>query len=525
MFELSVASKYLTPRWRQLSVSIISMVSILVIALVVWLIVVFFSVTQGLEKSWIQKLTALTAPVRITPTEAYYRSYYYLIDSISSSADYTPKSIGEKFKSSVSDPYNPDIDEELPQRWQMADREADGSLKDIVKKAFQSVSSIQGVKGIKAYDFEMTVGNLRLHLIRPSATSTNNDTALSQTTYLGTFDPYNPSLLHVLLPMSAADTTNLLSLIPKSKQNQASSLVAHLENDAEGAQRLILPTDTLMGEGILLPKSYQHSGALVGDRGYITYFAPTTSSVQEQQLLVYVAGFYDPGIIPIGNKFILANPDVINLIHASQHQEDSSLTNGINVRFEDFSQADHVKAVLEKAFKEAGIASYWKIETYREYEFTKDLLQQLRSERNLWTLLATVIIIVACSNIISMLIILVNDKKSEIGILRSMGASSASIATIFGVCGMVMGAAGSIIGTLAAIVTLRNLQALVDLIGRIQGYDMFNPIFYGNSLPNEFSFEALTFVVITTSFISLVAGIVPAIKASLLRPSTILRAE
>lgn len=525
MFELSVACKYLTPRWRQLSVSIISLVSILVIALVVWLIVVFFSVTHGLEKSWIQKLTALTAPVRITPTEAYYRSYYHQVDSISSASDYTTKSIGEKLRAAQSDPYDYSIDEELPKKWTAPDRHADGSLKDLVKIAFNSIHSVPNVKGMHAADFEMTVGNIRLFLVRPNNAASNKETALSQTTYLGTFEPKNPALQHVILPLSEADKNNLTYALRSTKNSSADGLLARLENEPDGTKKLILPTDTVFGEGILVPKSYRQGGALIGDRGYLTYFAPTTSSVQEQQLPIYIAGFYDPGIIPIGNKFVLANSEVINLVQSSQHQNESTQNNGINVRFNDIAQADEVKAALTDAFKKEGIAPYWTIETYREYEFTKDLLQQLRSERNLWTLLATVIIIVACSNIISMLIILVNDKKLEIGILRSMGASSASIATIFGVCGMVMGAAGSIIGTIAAIFTLKNLQALVDFIGRMQGYDMFNPVFYGNTLPNEFSFEALTFVVLMTSFISLLAGIIPAIKASLLRPSAILRAE
>src|SRR3990170_3332185 len=108
MFELSVAFKYLIPRWRQLSVSIISLISILVIALVVWLIVVFFSVTHGLEKGWVQKLIALTAPVRVSPTDYYYDSYYYLADSVSMSSNYTPKSIGEKLSSPFTDPYDPE---------------------------------------------------------------------------------------------------------------------------------------------------------------------------------------------------------------------------------------------------------------------------------------------------------------------------------------------------------------------------------------------------------------------------------
>jgi len=123
------------------------------------------------------------------------------------------------------------------------------------------------------------------------------------------------------------------------------------------------------------------------------------------------------------------------------------------------------------------------------------------------------------------LIILVNDKKLEIGILRSMGATSVSIATIFGICGMVMGTIGSLIGIFAALLTLRYVNELVGLMSRIQGHDLFNPVFYGTTLPTELSLEALMFVIMTTVAISLLAGIVPAFKASMMRPSAILRAE
>src|SRR5690606_35255447 len=121
---------------RQLSVSIISLISILVISLVVWLIVVFFSVTNGLEKGWIEKLTALTAPVRITPKDAYYQSYYYLIDSISANSDYTSKTIKEKLITSETNPYDSTIDEELPSFFAVPDLNEDGSLKDLIKEAY-----------------------------------------------------------------------------------------------------------------------------------------------------------------------------------------------------------------------------------------------------------------------------------------------------------------------------------------------------------------------------------------------------
>lgn len=713
MFELSVAGKYLTPKWRQLSVSIISLISILVIALVVWLIVVFFSVTNGLEKSWIEKLVALTAPVRITPTEDYYNSYYYLADSISATSDYTLKSIGEKYSASTPDPYDPQVDEELPITWPKPDLNKDGQLKDLVKLAYEAIDSLNG--DVQAKDFEMTGGHLNLQLVRhrtvdvvspvnqPNAFTT---ATLSQAAYLSSFDPSNQLLTKAILPLTARDAVNILTLLevagspsyevsdhpesipavdlqsylaeffkavdikelttppatwnlprhllpengvlsawalykndklvrvvipqeahtrPNSVQNgtddgyqaeavqikiqdkeisllakgkeaislpkyipialaeniplsaqldtdslrtvkKPSNIVLNLQTRIQGhplagkaplknlvisrlelsppstadihnpflwnfTQRQnntsshILPSNTYFGEGILLPRSFRDVGVAIGDQGSVSYAAPTTSSVQEQRIPIFVAGFYEPGVIPTGGKIILVNPEVTSIIRSSISQNDTAMTNGINVRFDNLNQAEIIKHKLQAALADRGIANYWNVETYRDYEFTKDLIKQLQSEKNLFTLLATIIILVACSNIISMLIILVNDKKMEIGILRSMGATSFSIAFIFGTCGVFMGVAGSLMGTLAAIATLKNLPLLVNTISRIQGHDMFNPVYFGENLPTELSLEALLFVIVATTVISLLAGLVPAIKASLVRPSTILRSE
>ena len=51
-----------------------------------------------------RELVALNAPVRMTPPEAYYQSYYYLIDSVSVDSDYSSKTIAEKLESSLTDP-------------------------------------------------------------------------------------------------------------------------------------------------------------------------------------------------------------------------------------------------------------------------------------------------------------------------------------------------------------------------------------------------------------------------------------
>lgn len=699
MFELSVAYKYLIPRWRQLSVSIISLVSTLVIALVVWLIVVFFSVKDGLESSWIEKITALTAPVRLVPTEKYYHSYYYLADTISAHSDYTAKTISEKLLALKTDPYDPLNDEEMPLEWQSPDRDQEGKLKDLVKLAFLAATSLRDIEGLQATDFETTAANLRLRLLRNlQDMDKQSQQFLEHASLLGSFDADTASMAKALIEPSATDFNNLLHMQGISSDNikeetpttvhtfernellnhlqnffqaikilslktppqgwrlpqefltntelqaaavfkdnklvrmivpavkdRAAFLVNQLKNEGWTATQVLLKIDqegnvegnilggeefkqvapwsmitlegnfefkaeliessiksvksiknllfeisgniqdyplngkialdrleiaqakikdnssnafmattypkgihmpqTTSGEPILLPKSFKESGALIGDQGYLSYFSPTPSTIQEQRIPVFIAGFYDPGIIPIGGKYILADRNLPALIRASYNQENTHFSNGINVRFKNIGDASKVKAELEKAFQKAEIAPYWKIETYHEYEFSKDIIQQLQSEKNLFSLISLVIIIVACSNIISMLIILVNDKKLEIGILRSMGATSASIATIFGICGMVMGTIGSLVGILAAVLTLRYVNELVSLMSRLQGHDLFNPIFYGTTLPTELSLEALMFVIMTTVAISLFAGIVPAFKASMMRPSAILRAE
>jgi lipoprotein-releasing system permease protein len=708
MFELSVASKYLIPRKRQLSVSIISLISVLVIALVVWLIVVFFSVTNGLEKNWISKLITLTAPVRVTPTDAYYNSYYYLIDTISDDSNYSSKTIGEKLEAASTDPYNPDVDEEIPAFWPEPDQHSDGSVKDLVKILYQSIDQVGGASQLRAKEFQMTGTHISLQLHRYAAKIQGHNifgstahSELSYPAYLGNFESDNTPLKNTLLPVTEADLTNFLTqmhdlnqnfpdeigrhdqamtpeqingqinnfmdlidirrlktrlphwtiprtLLPlncrwdacavvnqdkilrivipqQANENEAvhkymeeqglksligqliieegephftsnhgvtqalsqrvpislaggSVLSAELDKESlktahrpenvqfnvsaaiqgtmmkgeipyrnleidlatvtdrssppwvhqvqsdKGMGELVLPRNELGGEGVILPKNFKDAGVLLGDRGTLSYFAPTTSVLQEQLIPIYVAGFYDPGLIPIGGKFILANPETTALIRGS-HQQDNKLdiTNGVNIRLSSLDQAVSIKEKLQEALKNRGIARYWTVESYKDYEFTKEIMQELQSQKHLFMLIAIVIILVACSNIISMLIILVNDKKIEIGILRSMGATSASIALIFGSAGAIIGILGSAIGITAAIITLNNLDILIGWLSQMQGHEMFSSSLYGQFLPSELSFEALAFVLGATVAISLLAGIVPAVKACMLKPSQILR--
>ena len=284
-------------------------------------------------------------------------------------------------------------------------------------------------------------------------------------------------------------------------------------------------TSSALGEGLLVAKHFQKNGVCMGDRGTLSYYSFTGSSMQEQQIPIYVAGFYDPGVIPLGNKLIFADPEITATLRSNSEVADPMLGNGISIWLDNLQDAHKVKEDLIATLNTRGIGKYWSVQSYHDYELTRPILEQLKSDKNLFTLIALIILVVACSNIISMLILLVNDKRKEIGILQSMGASPKSIAAIFGLCGFITGLISCVLGIGAAILTLKNLKGLVDLLSFLQGRDVFQAVFYGSSLPNSVSYSVLSLVFIATLVISLLAGIIPAIKASRVRPSEILRSE
>jgi ABC-type transport system, involved in lipoprotein release, permease component len=122
-----------------------------------------------------------------------------------------------------------------------------------------------------------------------------------------------------------------------------------------------------------------------------------------------------------------------------------------------------------------------------------------------------------------MLVLLVNDKRKEIAILRSLGASTRQIATLFALAGVIIGLLGFLLGTLIAWVTMAYVGDILQLIGHFQGFDAFDMLLHGADLPSTISSEALSFVGLATLLIALIAGLVPAVRASLLNPSELLK--
>jgi len=453
------------------------------IALVVWLLLLFSSLTEGIEKRWLKTLTAFHAPIKIVPTPKYYSSYYYQIDALSGESGYTTKTIYDKGQTQNRDPYLPGSDEALPKNFPKDDG------KDPVKTALIELERMKKeVASLFFQEYELGGALLKLNLIRPGAFGGASQTTLSQLSYLASFSEENPYL----------------------------SLLQTPEEKIEKPEH---------GYPILLAKNFRDHGVQVGDAGSLCYGSTTATAMQEQRVPVYVSGFYDPGVLNVGNKAILAPRDVVQTINASNRSYliDQSLSNGIQVWFPNIEEVQKIKEKLLFVFEKAEIGEYWSISDYRDYDFAKDLLQQFESDKILFTFIGLVILVIACCNIVSLLLLLVNDKKREIGILQSMGASRMNIATIFGFAGIIMGVISCLIGTVAAWQTLQHIDELLSFLSFFQGHDLLNAAFYGASLPRTLSPSALRLVIIATPLVALCAGLVPAIRAARLQPAAVLR--
>jgi lipoprotein-releasing system permease protein len=150
----------------------------------------------------------------------------------------------------------------------------------------------------------------------------------------------------------------------------------------------------------------------------------------------------------------------------------------------------------------------------------------LNVERNVMFLILTLIILVAAFNIVSSLIMLVNDKQRSIAILRTMGASRQSILRIFLICGASVGVVGTILGGVLGVSFAANIKTIQGWVESLTGVSVFNPVVYFLSeLPAEINISEVLSVLGMALTLSFLATLYPSWKAARCNPAEALRYE
>jgi len=150
----------------------------------------------------------------------------------------------------------------------------------------------------------------------------------------------------------------------------------------------------------------------------------------------------------------------------------------------------------------------------------------IQIEKRMIFIILTLIIMVAAFNLVAMLVMAVTDKQSDIAILRTLGASPASIMKVFIVQGVVIGSLGTLIGVVAGIVTALNIDVLVPAIEHAFNFQILSrEVYYISELPSDLRGAEVIYVTAMSLVLSFVATLYPSWRAARLNPAEALRYE
>ena len=184
---------------------------------------------------------------------------------------------------------------------------------------------------------------------------------------------------------------------------------------------------------------------------------------------------------------------------------------GIEVKLADPFAAGEVGRAVSRTLGYA----YW-VRDWRD--MNRNLFNALQLEKLALFLILTIISLVAAFAILGHLVLLVADKRKEIGILKSIGATRPSIAAVFFAVGMGIYVVGTVAGSAVALtlIWVQNTYKIIRLAGDVYQIDY---------LPMRLSVPDFLMIVVVTMGLSFLATIVPARRAGALNPVDVLRYE
>ncbi|HBX57653.1 lipoprotein-releasing ABC transporter permease subunit [Pseudomonas sp. UBA2684] len=259
-------------------------------------------------------------------------------------------------------------------------------------------------------------------------------------------------------------------------------------------------------------------GVGLGDK--ITFVAPEVT-VTPAGMFPRLKRFTVVGIFHVGAGEIdgyLAMTHIQDLARLQRHQADQ--VQGIRLKFADLFQAPRTAWELAQTL---GDREYYARDWTRTHG---NLYQAIRMEKAMIGLLLLLIVAVAAFNIISTLVMVVTDKKGDIAILRTLGATPRQIMAIFMVQGTVIGVVGTAIGAVLGIFAALNVSAGIAALERVLGMKFLNAdVYFIDYLPSQLMWADVLQVCGAALLLSFLATLYPAWRAARTQPAEALRYE
>ncbi|QBF84380.1 lipoprotein-releasing ABC transporter permease subunit [Shewanella maritima] len=210
-------------------------------------------------------------------------------------------------------------------------------------------------------------------------------------------------------------------------------------------------------------------------------------------------------------RLMRKNPDQVNELRAylSDPFDAPVLAQQITAQFQTHANLE------QNGGKEQGADSITVVDWRQQFGH---LFSAVKMEKNMMSLMLSLIIAVAAFNIVSALVMMVVDKTTDVAVLKTQGLTTQSVMAIFIVQGGLNAVLGLLSGTLAGIVVTLNINSILNAIG-------ISVLGAGQTLPASISVTQIGVIVVGTLFVTLAATLYPAYTAAKVQPATALRYE
>jgi len=192
---------------------------------------------------------------------------------------------------------------------------------------------------------------------------------------------------------------------------------------------------------------------------------------------------------------------------------------GIRLRVDDLLQAPSIAVELSSTLSGNLLLRDWS-------QQNRNYFAAVKTEKRMMFIILTLIIAVAAFNLVSTLVMTVRDKQADIAILRTLGATPASIMKIFMVQGSMVGTLGTVGGVLIGVLVALNIPDIVGFLEHLFGVQFLDKnIYFISSVPSDLHWDDVATIGGMALLFALLSTIYPSYRASGVKPAEALRYE
>ena len=304
-----------------------------------------------------------------------------------------------------------------------------------------------------------------------------------------------PMLLHGLEPAVEGDVSDV----------QQHLLQGRLDDLVPGARRIILGRVAAW-----------QLGADVGDE--ITVMVPgreLISSGGRPRLQTFTVS----GVFEIGLQEHDGGLALVALEDAAALRGGDAVPGGLRLRFDDVMRAPELAARVAAAIGPGVEVRDWTQEHSAYF-------RAIRIEKTMMSLILLLVVAVAAFNIVAALVMVVNEKRSDIAILRTLGLPRGGVVGVFFTQGIVIGAIGTALGLALGLLLASNVGAIVPVLERVLGFHVMDPtVYYITEIPSEVRAGQVVTIGLLAFALTVLATIYPALRGAATEPAEALRYE